>query len=219
MPDLDKEAALRRLREHEAKFDQEDPGWLARHAGQAAVSQILDNAALPQRLSDDPVEFEKKEAALRRLREHEARFDREDPGWRASRSQSKRNSISTKARGFFRLWIVASVLWIAAGAILLDVPHLIVEATTPLPAQPTYQREKAPRSTGVDAFIADTQKAIDGKLTPSQDWDMWDAAERDRSGARGEILALSIVLFGVPLLIFALGLALAWIVRGFANAT
>jgi hypothetical protein len=73
------------------------------------------------------------------------------------------------ARGFFRLWVVLSVLLIAGTVVLLDGGKTLSLAFGQLPTQPTYPRPEEGHRDTSDELVALLQKAIDGKLTPTED--------------------------------------------------
>jgi hypothetical protein len=142
------------------------------------------------------------------------------------------------ARGFFRLWIVVSVIWIVSASILLDARQPISDALAAIPQQPSFPRAPVKaNSSSSDKMIATIDEALaagdpgppntihgmsfneffegGGPHTPSTNWFLWDESMRKHEAAMDELPMIGLTLVSLPLLSLVLGLAVAWIFRGF----
>jgi hypothetical protein len=122
-------------------------------------------------------------------------------------------------KGFFRLRVAISAIWIVISVLLLDPRQTLTAAFGDLPSQPTFARGADPfEADASDNFIRSLDKAIQGKVTPSSDWDEWDRVAKEQQFARNSIPGSLVLIFGLPIAALFFGLCIAWIYRGFRPA-
>ena len=146
-------------------------------------------------------------------------------------------------RGLFRLWIAASIVWlVGAGAILQEGVRRNVSALLSDVPQPGSEREELTLSEREELTLR--RKLKQGGLSPKQESDIrrrldpgWidfaaelrkspaelaeEKRQEDRArqvrAAPGQLMISASLLLLPPILLFALGWAGLWIMRGFRS--
>ena len=126
-------------------------------------------------------------------------------------------------RGFLRLWLVASVIWVAGNAFVFQLPRNLIEVTP-------WLRPTDPASAGAPAgWWADIPPAPLPPLPPgyvlredppTQSEGPWvkyqaEAREARRQGAIASLWSFVFFGIGPPVAALFLGIAAMWVLRGF----
>jgi len=128
-------------------------------------------------------------------------------------------------RGLFRLWIVASFVWlVSAGALFQkeirrDVSVLTTEApqVAGTAGPKWYEQDAIVSQAERDEYLSHIPALPPGYVLDNPPWED-SGIQADRAqGAQDNLMLSAIVLLLPPILAFALGWAGLWIMRGFRS--